>query len=109
MTPRNEPYPASPGHRGNDTSIAAAAAIAGVSGSLRRLVHATIFDAGVRGITTDEIAAALGMPRYSVPPRTTELRHARSIRDSGRRRQNASGCKAIVWRATILDERETVS
>lgn len=100
-------YPAAPGHRGIDTSVAAAQAIAGVAGPLRRLVLRTIFAAGAEGLTTDEIAGALAMPRYSVQPRTTELKHDRRIRDSGRRRYNASGCRAIVW--VIADPTEAYS
>ena len=90
-------YPAAPGHRGIDTSVAAAQAIADVAGPLRRLVYQAVFAAGNEGATTDEIADALSLPRYSVQPRRTELKHARRIRDSGRRRYNASGCRAIVW------------
>lgn len=97
-------YPEQPGHRGVDTSVAAAEAIAAVAGPLRRLVFRAIFTAGDRGATTDEIAEALAMPRYSVQPRTTELKHARRIRDSGRRRYNASGCRAIVWVIEGRDE-----
>ena len=90
-------YPSSPGHRGIDTSIAAAEMVANIAGPLRRMVYRVVHASGADGITTDEIAAVLAMPRYSVQPRTTELKHDRRIRDSGRRRPNASGCNAIVW------------
>jgi len=99
-------YPDTPGHRGIDTSIAAADTVAGVAGPLRRMVYKAVHEAGYRGLTTDEIAAALRMPRYSVQPRTTELKHDQRICDSGRRRPNVSGCNAIVWRATNLDLQE---
>jgi hypothetical protein len=99
-------YPATPGHRGVDTSIAAAEMVAGIAGPLRRMVYRTVHEAGPRGLTTDEIAAALRMPRYSVQPRTTELKYDRRIRDSGRRRPNASGCRAIVWVADIPHQQE---
>jgi len=97
-------YPSRPGHRGVDTSIAAADMVAGIAGPLRRMVYRAVHEAGVRGLTTDEIAAALRMPRYSVQPRTTELKYDRRICDSGRRRFNASGCKAIVWVVTVVAE-----
>ena len=97
-------YPATPGHRGIDTSMAAADTIADIAGPLRRMVYKAIFEAGRYGLTTDEIAGALGMPRYSVQPRTTELKHDRRIRDSGKRRQNVSGCRAIVWVAVANQE-----
>jgi hypothetical protein len=97
-------YPDVPGHRGVDTSIAAADMAAVIAGPLRRMVYRTVHEAGQRGLTTDEIAAALRMHRYSVQPRTTELKHDRRIRDSGRRRPNASGCNAIVWVVTVAME-----
>lgn len=90
-------YPDAPGHRGVDTSIAAADTVATVAGPLRRRVFTAIHEAGSTGLTTDEIANALSVPRYSVQPRTTELKYDRRIVDSGRRRPNRSGCKAIVW------------
>ncbi len=99
-------YPDMPGHRGVDTSIAAADMAAGIAGPLRRMVYRTVHEAGPRGLTTDEIAAALRMPRYSVQPRTTELKYDRRIRDSGRRRANASGCRAIVWVANLPHRQE---
>ena len=104
MSASESGYPAERGHRGVDTSIAAADAIAAVAGPLRGLVYKAVFTAGAYGVTTDEIATALKLPRYSVQPRTTELRHARRIRDSGERRPNASGCRAIVWVATAMQE-----
>jgi hypothetical protein len=94
-------YPGTPGHRGVDTSVAAADMVASIAGPLRRMVYRAVHEAGARGLTTDEIAAALRMPRYSVQPRTTELKYDRRIRDSGRRRPNASGCNAIVWVVTV--------
>lgn len=91
-------YPNEPGHRGVDTSIKAAEAIAGDLPHLQRLVRAVIADAGIRGVTCDEIAAALGWNRFRVRPRTSELRAADRIADSGQRRRNAaSGINAIVW------------
>jgi hypothetical protein len=98
-------YPDMPGHRGIETSIAAADMVAGIAGPLRRMVYKAVHEAGPRGLTTDEIAAALRMPRYSVQPRTTELKYDRRIRDSGRRRHNASGCRAIVWVVTVAVEK----
>lgn len=97
-------YPDVPGHRGVDTSVEAANMIADVAGPMRRMVYRAVHEAGALGLTTDEIAAALRMPRYSVQPRTTELKHAHRILDSGRRRLNVSGCKAIVWVVVDADE-----
>ncbi len=91
-------YPNEAGHRGVDTSIAAAEAINGDLPRLQSMVRGAIADAGPKGITCDEIAAVLGWNRFRVRPRTSELRTAKRIADSGRRRKNAaSGIAAIVW------------
>jgi hypothetical protein len=91
-------YPNEAGHRGVDTSAAAAAAINADLPQLQRMVRDVIAKAGPSGVTGDEIAAALGWNRFRVRPRTSELRTARRIVDSGRRRKNpASGISAIVW------------
>lgn len=93
-------YPDAPGHRNVETSIAAAAALAPKLGPLQRLAEATIRDAGKHGLTADELAARLGMDRWSIQPRTSELRCKGLIRDSGQRRPNATGKLAIVWTAS---------
>jgi hypothetical protein len=91
-------YPNEPGHRGVDTSIEAATSIAGDLPHLQRLVRNVIAEAGAHGVTCDEIASALEWNRFRVRPRTSELRAADRIADSGRRRKNAaSGVSAIVW------------
>ena len=92
-------YPDAPGHRHVDTSVAAAVALAPVLGRLQRMALAAIRDAGWLGLTADELAARLGMDRWSIQPRTTELRRKGLIRDSGMRRPNATGKQAIVWLA----------
>lgn len=93
-------YPNGPGHRRIDTSVEAAAMIAPAAGKLQRMVLDAIADAGLSGRTTDEVACFLDLSRTSVQPRTSELRRKGLIRDSGRRRPNASGVRAIVWAAT---------
>lgn len=91
------PYPNSAGHRGVDTSIEAAASLADKLGNLQRMALAAISSAGARGLTADELAAELGVDRYTIQPRTSELRLKCIISDSGQRRLNASGKRAIVW------------
>ena len=90
-------YPDAPGHRNVDTSIAAADALAPKLGRLQRMAAATIRDAGPSGLTADELAARLGMDRWSIQPRTTELKRKGIVRDSGQRRPNATDKQAIVW------------
>ena len=67
-------YPDAPGHRSVETSIAAANAIAPKLGRLQRLAQTAIRDAGSHGLTADELAARLDMDRWSIQPRTSELR-----------------------------------
>lgn len=90
-------YPDTPGHRGVETSIAAANALAPKLGRLQRMAEATIRNAGTHGLTADELAARLEMDRWSIQPRTSELRRKGLIRDSRQRRPNATGKAAIVW------------
>ncbi|MBS3929057.1 MAG: hypothetical protein KGZ65_12920 [Sphingomonadales bacterium] len=90
-------YPDAPGHRNAETSIAAADAIAPKLGRLQRMSERAIRDAGENGLTADELAARLDMDRWSIQPRTSELRRKGLIRDSGQRRPNCTGKLAIVW------------
>jgi hypothetical protein len=93
-------YPHYPGSRGVPTSDEAAEAIAPRIGRLQSLVFAAITKAGDGGLTADEVADTLQMDRWSVQPRTTELRLRDLIEDSGQRRRNRTGKRAIVWTAT---------
>lgn len=90
-------YPDEPGHRGVDTSIDAARSIELSVGHLQRVALRTIRAAGPRGLTTNELAATVGIHRDSIQPRTSELRLRGLIRDSGVRRTNANGKRVIVW------------
>lgn len=90
-------YPDAPGHRNVGTSIAAAEALAPKLGRLQRMAEEAIRDAGLKGLTADELAARLEMDRWSIQPRTSELKRKGLIRDSGMRRPNATGKQAIVW------------
>lgn len=90
-------YPDAPGHRNVETSIGAADAIAPKLGRLQRMAQAAIRDAGVKGLTANELAASLKMDRYSIQPRTSELRRKGLIKDSRQRRPNGTGKLAIVW------------
>ncbi len=92
-------------HRGVDTSRDAAEMAARASGTLRALVHKTLFD-NPKGLTVDETCGITGRRRYSLQPRFTQLKDAGMIRDTGERRFNESGARAIVWRATVLDRME---
>ncbi len=84
-----------------DTSAAAWAAIADATGHLERIVMKTLH-ANPDGLTVDETCAAAGYPRYSLQPRFTALKDRKAIFDTGLRRRNVSGAKAIVWRINAL-------
>lgn len=90
-------YPDAPGHRNVETSIAAADTLAPKLGRLQRMVQSAIHDAASFGLTADELAAKLNMDRWSIQPRTSELKRKGLIRDSGQRRPNSTGKLAIVW------------
>lgn len=91
-------YPEEAGSKAGGTS-AAAAPDREETNRLRRQVLAVIRATGQLGATADEVALALGRTPFATRPRCTELSKLRCIRDSGRRRRNASGRNAIVWEA----------
>ncbi|WP_419808369.1 hypothetical protein [Sphingomonas sp.] len=88
-------YPYQPGARDRDTSRAAAVAIAPASALLRQRVLDEFERSS--GLTADECAGRLGLSILSVRPRVTELSRLGKVRDSGARRTNGSGRRAIVW------------
>jgi len=93
-------YPHIPGTKGTDTSIAAAEFMKDIAAPIQRAVMRVTIAAGSRGLTAHELSVSLGMERTTVQPRTSELRRLGKIKDSGQRRANPNGKKAIVWVAT---------
>jgi len=92
-------YPDAPGHRNVDTSIMAANDLSASLGRLQRMALTAINESGAHGLTADELAARLDLDRWSIQPRTSELRRKGLVHDSGHRRLNATGKLAIVWTA----------
>lgn len=91
-------YPDAAGFKGDaETSREAAEAITPKLGRLQAMALAAIGEAAANGLTADELAARLGMDRWSIQPRTSELSRKGLIRDSGNRRPNVTGKAAIVW------------
>lgn len=86
-------YPAAAGFKGAETSFEAARSID--AKTLQRLVLAQLY---VRPMTADEIADRLGIDKLSIRPRCSELKAQGKLTDSGIRRENASGKRAIVYR-----------
>jgi hypothetical protein len=95
-----EAYPAGPGWRDGDTSREAAEAMAGIAGTLRRVVYDYIARHPLQ--TADDIAIGLGKTTRAIQPRVSELRALGLIINDGRG-QNPSGHAAHLWR--IADDR----
>lgn len=89
-------YPRSPGHKRQATSKAAADSMAHIAGTLRERVLTVIKRSAC---TPDEAAAALGITVLAARPRVSELLKLSLIVDTGERRVNESGKRAIVWAA----------
>ena len=66
---------------------------------LQRIALLAIRAAGSHGLTTHELAETVRIHRDAIQPRTSELRDRGLIRDSGGRRENVTGKRAIVWLA----------
>jgi len=94
--PTEGPYGALPGHRGVDTSIAAAEAVKPKAATLRAGVLECL-KANPDGLTADECAVMMGETVLSVRPRCSELLRLGQIVQAGIKRPNASGLMAMVW------------
>lgn len=93
-------YPRAPGHRRVPTSVEAAAEIGPRAANLR----ARVLEVLRRGpATADETAESMGESALAVRPRFSELRVLGLVADSGGRRVNRSGRRAIVWRIVGAD------
>jgi hypothetical protein len=90
-------YPNVAGHRGVETSIAAADEITPHIGKLQKLTFDTILQNGPDGRTGDEVAVQNGYPPHELRARISELRRKGLIADSGQRRRLRSGKRGIVW------------
>lgn len=89
-------YPQSPGHQAADTSRAAAKSVKPRAATLRNLCLQMLRKAE---LTADEVAAQICESVLGVRPRIAELNKQGLIVDTGKRRRNASGESAKVWRA----------
>ena len=89
-------YPATPGHKGGETSRQAAQKMAARAPLLRTRIISALNKS--TGLTADECAAQIGENILSVRPRFSELSRDGIIEKTGQRRANESGMNAAVWR-----------
>jgi len=89
------PYPDRPGAQDRETSREAADVMAETAPLLRTRALGVLERSN--GLTADEVAGRLGLSILSIRPRLTELSRLGKVRDSGERRFNVSGRRAIVW------------
>lgn len=90
-----QPYPQQPGWKRTETSRAAADDVAQKAPLLREKVLSALRKVPM---TADECADHLGIDKLSIRPRCSELSAMGKIVDTGDRRLNASGKRAVVWR-----------
>ncbi len=88
-------YPNQPGFKSPGTSQQAAEEMRPTAATLRELCLKMLRRYG--DLTADEAAAFCNQSVLSIRPRFSELVALGKIRDSGIRRPNASGKRAIVW------------
>lgn len=92
-----QPYGGHPPSVPRETSIAAAISIEGSTPTLRAKVLQVIRDAGMLGLTDEQIQMSALMPANTERPRRRELELAGLIRDSGMKAKTVSGRNAVVW------------
>lgn len=80
-----------------DTSIEGAEKAEPWAKCVRDKVLRAVAAAGATGLTVLECCEQYQLDRHGAQPRFTELRIAGKIVDSGMRRRNPSGVRAIVW------------
>lgn len=95
LGPLFEPLPSAV--QSSRTSLAAADAIRGETGRLRRKVLEALAALGTRGATDEELQEAIPMAPSTERPRRIELCRAGLVRDSGATRRTRSGRRATVW------------
>ena len=89
-------YPTSPGWKGQDTSRAAAEAVAPKAATLRERAWNEL---RLRGpATPEEVAGRLNEDVMNIRPRFSELNAAGRIEPTGKTRMSRTGRRAKVWR-----------
>jgi DNA-directed RNA polymerase specialized sigma24 family protein len=104
MTGEPSCYPDHPGHLGiteanRETSRSAANKVAPAPKSQRDKVRAALLEVYLEGRSSDQIAEAIDVIRYSVRPRISELVAAGKVEATTERVKNSDGNSVVVWRA----------
>ena len=87
-------YPTTPGFKASGTSQDAALEIKPHAQNLR---EGCLRELAAASLTADEVANRLDSSILAIRPRISELKALGQIMDSGMRRPNSSGHKAVVW------------
>jgi predicted ArsR family transcriptional regulator len=90
-------YPDHPGAKVAGTSADAAVSMVPTASILRAQCLELVRKRGP--LTADQCAEIIGRDRLAVRPRFSELNLAGQIKDTGIRRENSSGRKAVAWSA----------
>jgi hypothetical protein len=97
-------YPSQPGFK-STFSREAARQIRSHTTTVRQAVLGEFAAAYPRGLTADEVAAALNHSILTVRPRVSELHRTSLIEPTPERRRNStSGMSAVVWRFRHVHE-----
>ncbi len=88
-------YPDVPGFQNTDTSKQGAPSKEEAD-TVREKVYSIYRNHSPYGLTADEAGWYLGIGPFTIRPRVTELKRQGRLTDSGVRRRNGSGKKAIV-------------
>lgn len=97
MKPNAFPLFPEPPHNGTDTSRAAAESVRPYLNSVRGKVYNRIVESGEEGATCDELQEALGLLPQTCSARCNDLKKAKLIVDSGKRRPTKTGRSAMVY------------
>jgi hypothetical protein len=100
MTTQTELFGPAPAQRHSATSLAAAKSVEPNANTDRRRILLAIRDAGVRGLTDEELQFGLNLPGDTERPRRNELLEKGLIWKSATTRPTRSGHEATVWRSS---------
>jgi len=98
--------PPPPRQRHSETSCEAADLIADRTATMRARVYEAILEAGEAGLTDEEGMGVIGLAGNCYRPRRVELVRAGRVHDSRRTRTTASGRRAVVWTAIVVNSAE---